>query len=135
MTNRVERKLPNGAKAARQARHAVDELEGALDTEVLEDVRLLVTELVTNSVRHAEQPQDGWVHLKIAASDDRVRVEVSDPGTGFEPAHRDRPITEASGWGLFLVDKVADRWGVECDRVTRVWFEIGRNGHRRAAVS
>lgn len=125
MTTRVEKKLPTGAKAARQARRVVDELSADLDTEVLEDVRLLVTELVTNSVRHAGQPEDGWVHLKIATSSDHVRVEVSDPGSGFEPKGRNRPITEASGWGLFLVEKVADRWGVENNGVTRVWFEIG----------
>ena len=126
MSPRVERKLPSGAKAARQARKAVDELRNDLDTEVLEDVRLLVTELVTNSVRHADQPTEGWVHLKIATDPERVRVEVSDPGAGFEPSRRDRPITEGSGWGLFLVDKVADRWGVDCNGTTKVWFEIAR---------
>ena len=53
-----------------------------------------------------------------------MRVEVSDGGGGFEPHARTRPRDEPGGWGLHLVDSLADRWGVETGRRTRVWFEI-----------
>ena len=55
-----------------------------------------------------------------------VRVEVADPGQGFEPAPRDEAMTKPGGWGLYLVDRIADRWGVIRNRMNRVWFEIDR---------
>ena len=84
-------------------------------------MRLLVSELVTNAVRHAGGEV---VRLVVRHADGRLRVEVHDPGRGFElrePA--DDPV-RASGWGLVLVDELADRWGVDSTPATRVWFEI-----------
>ena len=54
-----------------------------------------------------------------------MRVEVTDAGPGFDPAHRPEP-SEAGGWGLRLVDAMADRWGVEVTPLVRVWFELDR---------
>jgi hypothetical protein len=55
-----------------------------------------------------------------------VRVEVVDQGAGFIPVARDRPVTEVGGWGLHLVETLADRWGVH-EGSTHVWFEIDRD--------
>ena len=100
-------------------------LQGRIDDGLLEDVRLLVSELVTNSVRHSELSPDGLVSLDVSVSATTMRVEVADSGKGFEPrtarsADRSRP----GGWGLYLVDRMSDRWGVARESLNRVWFEI-----------
>jgi anti-sigma regulatory factor (Ser/Thr protein kinase) len=55
----------------------------------MEDVRLLVSELVTNSVRHAGTPASDHVQLEVAFDDETLRVQVADSGTGFEPRPRE----------------------------------------------
>jgi anti-sigma regulatory factor (Ser/Thr protein kinase) len=57
-----------------------------------------------------------------------VLVEVCDEGPGFEPIGRTAGQDDTSGWGLYLVDQMADRWGVAReDAATRVWFELKRS--------
>jgi anti-sigma regulatory factor (Ser/Thr protein kinase) len=116
--------LEPGASAAGQARAALAALRGRIDPGALEDIRLLVSELVSNSVRHAGADRD-LVHLAVTTRPGSVRVEVSDGGTGFQPSARDTTdLDTPGGWGLHLVDRLADRWGVETGRRTRVWFEL-----------
>ena len=114
-----------GPTAASAARHALTALEPDLGPDLLDDVRLLVSELVTNSVRHAgDAGISGSVTLDVKTTGDTVRVEVTDRGGGFDPKPREPGQSKASGWGLYLVDRLADRWGVIRNHVTRVWFEI-----------
>jgi hypothetical protein len=54
----------------------------------------------------------------------RVRVQVSDPGVGFEHTPRDQPLDEVGGWGLVLIESMAESWGVEREERTSVWFEL-----------
>jgi anti-sigma regulatory factor (Ser/Thr protein kinase) len=95
-------------------------------TERLENLELLVTELVTNSVRHAGLDDgEGWVGVEVHLAPDRVRVEATDPGRGFDPSNLPtEPEIRPSGWGLYLVSQIAQRWGVHHDAFTRVWFEL-----------
>jgi anti-sigma regulatory factor (Ser/Thr protein kinase) len=87
------------------------------------DVVLLVSELVTNSVKYGSE---GALRLQISApAPKKVRVEVTNEGHSFEPKARNRPVTEAGGWGLHLVEELTDRWGVH-EGSTHVWFEIDR---------
>lgn len=118
--------LRSGPEAAGESRHALDRLDGAIAREQLEVLRLLVTELVTNSVRHAHRMSER-IELDVEIYSNSVHVEVMDQGPGFQPKvtpepHADRP----GGWGLCLVDHLADRWGVAVDERTRVWFEVDR---------
>ena len=113
------------------ARHAVAGLAPFLDPGVAENAELLVSELVTNSVRHAGLPPDAGIEFSLRATPDVLMVEVADAGQGFDddsPAARWRAVAahdQASGWGLFLVEHIADRWGaVQVDGETRVWFEL-----------
>jgi anti-sigma regulatory factor (Ser/Thr protein kinase) len=108
-------------------------LEERVDADVLDDIRLLVSELVTNAIRHAGAPSGGEVGLDVSIQRSAVHVEVADPGGGFEPAPRDETMMKPGGWGLYLVDRIADRWGVMRNTLTRVWFEIDRGGDRLAA--
>ena len=55
-----------------------------------------------------------------------LRVEVHDPGGGFVPSAPSPDPARPSGWGLYLVAELADRWGVDSDERTRVWFELDR---------
>jgi anti-sigma regulatory factor (Ser/Thr protein kinase) len=64
--------------------------------------------------------------LRVAVLPDLVRVEVSDRGAGFRPPTGPPPPRSASGWGLYLVDQLADRWGIDTDGDTTAWFEIDR---------
>jgi len=101
-----------------------------LDPAVAENAELLVSELVTNSVRHAGLPDDASIEFSVRASQDVLMVEVADAGQGFDHTVPPRPravadAPDSSGWGLFLVDRIADRWGaVQMEGETRVWFEL-----------
>ncbi|HEX2069396.1 MAG TPA: ATP-binding protein [Actinomycetota bacterium] len=110
--------------APRDARHALDRLAPEIPQDVLENVRLLVSELVTNCIRHAEVDPGATIELKVWPRDSIIRVEVSDPGEGFEPAPVSLSLYSTSGWGLYLVEQIADRWGVQVENGTKVWFEI-----------
>jgi signal transduction histidine kinase len=105
------------------ARHRLVELDPALAPETMAKLRLLVTELVANSVRHARGTP---IDVTVTVIDDVVRTEVSDGGEGFEPPPLDdtSPL-KSSGWGLFLVRKMASRWGAVPATGT-VWFEVER---------
>jgi anti-sigma regulatory factor (Ser/Thr protein kinase) len=128
---RVERRLAVAPEAAAEARHALAPLADELPDGRLRDVRLLVSELVTNAVRHANLDTDDVIGLVIELADHTLRVEVRDPGGGFEPSTPSPDPARASGWGLYLVAELADRWGVDSDHETLVWFELDR---RRAAA-
>jgi anti-sigma regulatory factor (Ser/Thr protein kinase) len=106
------------------ARH---KLEGWLP-ETLADshrgaLRLLVSELVTNSVRHVTGSQQP-VELAVRIGSRAIRVEVHDGGSGFKPAGKPEPRGADGGFGLFLVERMASRWGVDTRDGTRVWFEL-----------
>ena len=88
------------------------------------DVRLLVTELVANSVRHAGLDESDRITLMLELSDTRVRVEVRDPGRGFAFPVRPQKLTAEGGRGLQIVAAIAHRWGVERSEPIAVWFEI-----------
>ena len=106
------------------ARDALSPLAGAIPTRVYSDLRLQVSELVTNSVRHAKLRPGDLIRLQIELSDRLLRVQVSDPGQGFSANIPDPVAGEPGGWGLFLTERLADRWGVDRDGGwTTVWLE------------
>jgi anti-sigma regulatory factor (Ser/Thr protein kinase) len=123
---RVERRLPASPEAASAARHALDDLGDAVSDARLRDVRLLVSEVVTNAVRHANLVAGDAIELVVELNRRTLRVEVHDPGGGFVPSAPAPDPTRPSGWGLYLVAELADRWGVDSDQTTLVWFEFDR---------
>jgi anti-sigma regulatory factor (Ser/Thr protein kinase) len=132
MTKELRQQLPHGSDAPAAARRAVDALEGSVDADALGELRLLVSELVTNSVRHGEARAGDGVVLEIELGSDCARVEVVDGGRGFEPDPTRVP-GENGGWGLLVVDRLARRWGVERADGTRVWLELDVARRDRAA--
>ena len=126
--NGLRMRLGSGPEAAVEARQALAKLPAELDPPVMETLRLLVTELVTNSVRHTDCDS---LTLRIAVGKAAVLTEVADDAPGVdldslatsEPEAHDRN----AGWGLFLVERLARDWGVKDDGSTkRVWFELAR---------
>jgi anti-sigma regulatory factor (Ser/Thr protein kinase) len=118
--------LGGGLEAAGRARRALEGLTDQLDPALHDDVRLLITELVTNSVRHAGIESGDVLTLTLSVSNERLRAEVHDGGATFEPVAVVPSEATGRGWGLVLVDRIADRWGVEGDPRKYVWFEIDR---------
>ena len=123
--------LAGGAYAPTAARLAIDGLDDRLDPVMLSDVRLLVSEVVTNSVKHAGAGPDESITMEVTISPDAVRIEVRDLGEGFEPPTPSTDTEKDSGWGLFLVEQLADDWGVRAESGTCVWFELSQ---RQAAA-
>ena len=118
--------LAGGPYAVTAARLALADLDSHLDESAAFDVRLLVSELVTNSVQHAQVSADDSIVLLVSIKDTFVRVEVRDEGPGFQAPAEPPPDDADSGWGLFLVEQLADAWGQGGDG-KGVWFEIERN--------
>jgi anti-sigma regulatory factor (Ser/Thr protein kinase) len=117
-------RLQGGPEAAARARRELSQLRADLDPPLAETLRLLVTELVSNAVRHAAAET---VSLRVLVGRAAVFTEVRDAGPGFDPARTGTPRSNHTGWGLFLVERLADRWGVAHEpTATRVWFELRR---------
>ena len=125
MEAKVDLRLAPEPEMVTTARHALDRLANLLPSEKLEDVRLVVSELVTNSILHAGLSPDDQISLRVTVSDGAVRGSVSDPGPGFNVSSEMGPRPDHSGgWGLPIVETISDRWGVKRNRHVCVWFEI-----------
>jgi anti-sigma regulatory factor (Ser/Thr protein kinase) len=123
MPHQVSVDIDRDRTAPASARRAVEAFGSSLDPAVVPDVKLLVSELISNSVKYGG---DGQVQLILRSENPRhVHVEVVDQGSGFVPAARSRPKTEPGGWGLHMVEALTERWGVR-EGSTHVWFEIDR---------
>jgi anti-sigma regulatory factor (Ser/Thr protein kinase) len=119
----VQAELPNGPNAAREARREIAGVAPSLPDDVVDDVTLLVSELVTNSFRHSGLPEGDPIVLRVDLTGSTVRIEVSDHGDASTPAIREPG--DHGGWGLRIVDRVADRWGTDEIAGGRVvWFEV-----------
>jgi anti-sigma regulatory factor (Ser/Thr protein kinase) len=116
--------LSGGPEAAARARRALGTLGTDLDQPLRETLHLLVTELVANAVKHGKADS---LTIKVAVGGSWVLTEVIDEGPGFDADGAGNPRQDHTGWGLYLVETLAQRWGVARDgRATRVWFELAR---------
>ena len=128
---RVEIALTRDAHAPARARGELRQaILGRLSDRDSATATLLTSELVTNAVIHPEQAVGGSVGLRITTYSDRIRVEVTDEGPGFDPRDlRSRRPREAGGHGLVVVEGLASRWGTarcvigDADGFC-VWFEL-----------
>lgn len=109
---------PEGPAKAR--RIIADELAARVPERVLDDVKLMVSELVTNGIVHGSTEADEPVMLDVLVNG-KIRCRVLDHGEGFATRARE---TQSGGWGLQVVEQLADRWGMQCSpQQTEVWFE------------
>jgi anti-sigma regulatory factor (Ser/Thr protein kinase) len=127
LTRSLELELPRDVQAPSVARAAVSGLCHDLDLSrsQCQTLVLLVSEIVSNAVLHSQGPPDAPIHLAAATvGKNAARVAVTDSGHGFTPTPREESTPAGGGYGLYLVDKAASRWGVDQVGGTRVWFEI-----------
>jgi anti-sigma regulatory factor (Ser/Thr protein kinase) len=95
------------------------------------DLRLVISEVVTNAVRHGG---DGDMLLAVTPKQDLLCVQVTDTGDGFAPRPRAYAPDEDGGFGLFLIEQLTRRWGLTReDSNTRVWFEFDLRDQAEAA--
>ena len=111
----------------RRIRRALQEM--GLPDQVMREGTLLTSELVTNSIRHAGLRPDDYIDVAAAWSGTVLRVTVRDSGSGAPPSGIEagsiRPSPGGqSGWGLYLVDKLATRWGTNLEGSAGFWFEL-----------
>jgi anti-sigma regulatory factor (Ser/Thr protein kinase) len=122
----IARRFPATLHAARDVAEVLRPLAGDLGPELAADLRLLATELVANAVRHTGVP-NGRLEVRVRLTGDVVHLSVIDDGPGFQvPA---RPLATPGGpggWGLYLVDQCAARWGTERGERHCVWLELER---------
>jgi len=117
--------LPADPHAPALARQAAAEATADLPEEVRDAALLLVSEVVTNAVRHGCTSPDDRVRMTVGREGRSIRFEVEDPGPGVpvrRPGNTERLVRE-SGWGLVMLERLASRWGIERDP-SRVWFEL-----------
>lgn len=107
---------PTGPAHAR--RIIAEELASRLPASAVDDIKLMVSELVTNGIVHGVRGNDAPVMLDLCVNGD-VRCGVLDEGPGLAAR-----VKRGGGWGLWVVEQLADRWGMErsAER-TEVWFE------------
>ena len=120
---RLEFRLRPTRTAPSKARRALGQLQVPLPLAF--DAQLLLSELVSTSLRHAGLGRDDLIRVSADWSGDRLRVHVRDggPPRGASPVSGSiRPAPGAeSGWGLYFVDRLASRWGTTAGGS---WFEL-----------
>lgn len=110
---------PEGPAQAR--RIIAEELATVLPPSELDDVKLMVSELVTNGIVHGRHESDEIPVMLDVCVNGEIRCAVLDHGAGFAARVREH---ESGGWGLRLIEQLSDRWGMQCSpRRTEVWFE------------
>jgi anti-sigma regulatory factor (Ser/Thr protein kinase) len=118
--------LPNNKRAPGLARRELAQFARSTELDAIEyeALRLLVSELVTNAVRHAGARGEEEIGLRVQASRETIRIEVSDHGIGFElPKSIPAPRADG-GYGLLIVDRLCARWGTEHNGGSLVWCEL-----------
>jgi peptidoglycan/LPS O-acetylase OafA/YrhL len=116
-----------GVAAPGQARARITELlRDELEPDRLDALRLVLTELISNSVRHGGVDDGGRIECVLHLDDERIRVEVSDTGRQGTPRLRTPDVGRGEGFGLFLINTLATGWGATHDPRLRVWVELPR---------
>jgi anti-sigma regulatory factor (Ser/Thr protein kinase) len=103
-----------------RARQVTAQVVGGIDDRTLEDITLIVSELVTNAIKHGPA---GKVTMRLSREGNTIRGEVEDEGTRPFGRRLTQRLGPGGGHGLRVVDTLSDRWGVDADSA-RVWFEL-----------
>jgi anti-sigma regulatory factor (Ser/Thr protein kinase) len=119
-------RIDGDPQAPGRARNLIESAVGErFGIDLLNELKLLVSEVVTNSVRHGGADSDGAIRLGLTINGAGLRVDVVDQGPGFRAGRKRRRIREeVGGWGLYLVEQLSDCWGIEETDATRVWFQL-----------
>jgi anti-sigma regulatory factor (Ser/Thr protein kinase) len=136
MTLELARRFPLTPTAPREARASLSGLRMALSPPAMDTVRLIVSELIANSVVHSGMKAGEPIGMRVKLSRSKVRIEVTDRGSN-DPAigldESDHLPEEQPG--MFLVAQLADRWGVEMGDDRMVWAEVDPHRYERNGSS
>ena len=121
---RQTRTLPAIPDAVAEARRWVASVAAEfLEAGQAEKLCLVISEIVTNALRHGEQSER--IDLAVTPKPEFLCVQVTDDGPGLVPRPRALAPDTEGGFGLFFVEQLTRRWGVTReDKRTRVWFEL-----------
>jgi anti-sigma regulatory factor (Ser/Thr protein kinase) len=106
----VREEIRSGPQAPAEARRLVDSLTDSVPAPVLDEVRLITSELVTNSYKHAGNPPGHPIEVTLQLRADHLRLEVIDRSV-FDPTPETSTELREVKWGLVILDRIADRWG------------------------
>jgi anti-sigma regulatory factor (Ser/Thr protein kinase) len=121
----LELSLERNVQAPAVARAAISGIcqDLRLDGSLRQSLVLLISEVVSNAVLHSTGPTEAPITVTATVTGDAFHVSVTDAGGGFVPSRRD-PARVEGGYGLYLLEKAASRWGVDAGSPTTVWFEL-----------
>ena len=121
--------VPGGKRAAGVARRSVLSSKVGVPSVMRQRLALLLSELVTNAIQHGGAGPHETIQVQLSATPKTVRVEVHDPGARGKVT-TDRLEAETGGYGLLLVDRLADGWGRERTEAggSLAWFELDVEG-------
>ena len=124
MGERSTRTLDAHPGAVSEARHWIAAVtRGLVDADQAQSLRLIVSEIVTNALRHGTDGER--IDLAVTPKPEFLCVQVTDDGPGIAPRPRALETEDVGGFGLFFVEQLTRRWGVTREnRRTRVWFEL-----------
>jgi anti-sigma regulatory factor (Ser/Thr protein kinase) len=120
----VASQLGPDSRAPATARRALDPLAEELGEDALDRLQLLVTELVTNCLKHGCLEPGDEILLEVYLNPTALYTEVHDNGVGFVPRPPNLDPLRSSGWGLWLLDQLTTRWGIDNHAGTTAWFEM-----------
>lgn len=115
--------VEGGPGVAAEARAAIEPLRSRFGDEAAAEIKLILSELVTNSYRHSGARDEG-IEIELRIAGDTLYGEVRDYGRGAPAAPVPELERDGGGWGLFIVDQLTDRWGVRRGPPSAVWFEV-----------
>ncbi|MBO3745983.1 ATP-binding protein [Streptosporangiaceae bacterium NEAU-GS5] len=116
--------------AVARQRLCADLLAAGVPEPIVDDVVLVLSELLSNALRHAHPLASGQLKATWSCLEQRVEVAVSDGGAATEPRAGRPTLSSLGGRGLGIVDYLAERWGVrhEPDAGTTVWAIVAIHG-------
>lgn len=118
----MELRLAADAQAPRVARQRISEVLQGCGVETRQNAELLISELVTNAVRHG--PSIGEIDIRVVSFEDSMEIAVSDVGRGFDPISP----PSSDGYGLSIIKTLSQEWGVvDNEREFRVWCRVSRS--------
>ena len=122
--------VPHEGTGVRLARHAFAQKldEAGVPLEDRDDAMLVLSELVSNAVKHAAPLPSGEITVRWAVDDELLHIEITDGGAGTRPNPSVPLLSALGGRGLDIVRTVSTQWGVtENDQTVTVWAEVPRH--------
>lgn len=123
-THEIRLSVPAQPSSLAVVRRAVRGFEDVCGVEMTDRLAVILSELVTNSIRHGGMSRLARVEIELEAGAQGARGRVVDPGRGFDPKLVPRRPLDEGGLGLRIVECCSKRWGVNLGDGTEVWFEL-----------